>query len=73
VSTTTPPDTRRAGFRDVVGVAEFRSLWFAEILSVCGDQLARVAPSVIVSGRTGSVARLFEIFELVPRPTEVES
>ena len=54
MTTTTPPDTRRVGFRDVVGVAEFRSLWFAEILSVCGDQLARVALSVIVYGRTGS-------------------
>jgi hypothetical protein len=37
-----------------VGVAEFRSLWFAEVLSVCGDQPARVALSVIVYGRTGS-------------------
>jgi MFS family permease len=52
--TTAPPEARRTGFRDVVGVAEFRSMWFAEILSVCGDQLARVALSIIVYGRTGS-------------------
>src|SRR4051812_8445470 len=54
MTTVPPPEVRRTGFRDVVGVAEFRSMWFAEILSVCGDQLARVALSIIVYGRTGS-------------------
>jgi MFS family permease len=35
---------------------EFRVLWAAELLSVAGDQLARVALAVLVFGRTGSAA-----------------
>jgi MFS family permease len=46
----------RYGFRDVLAVAEFRALWSAEVISVCGDQLARVALSVLVYERTSSVA-----------------
>lgn len=34
--------------------AEFRVLWGAEVVSVAGDQLARVALAVLVHGRTGS-------------------
>ncbi len=35
-------------------VAEFRALWLAQILSVGGDQLARVALTFLVYDRTGS-------------------
>lgn len=35
-------------------MGEFRSLWFAQILSVAGDQLARVALTLLVFDRTGS-------------------
>jgi MFS family permease len=35
-------------------VPEFRALWAAQILSVGGDQLARVALTVLVYARTGS-------------------
>ncbi|TQS41944.1 MFS transporter [Cryptosporangium phraense] len=35
-------------------VGEFRALWGAELLSLAGDQLARVAVAVLVFGRTGS-------------------
>lgn len=45
---------RRVGFGTVLRVAEFRSMWFAEILSIFGDQLARVALSVLVYGQTRS-------------------
>lgn len=45
---------QRVTFREVLGVAEFRAMWLAELLSVCGDQLARVALSVLVYERTGS-------------------
>lgn len=45
---------RPAGFREVFAVAEFRALWLAEIQSVLGDQLARVAISVLVYERTES-------------------
>jgi predicted MFS family arabinose efflux permease len=44
----------RVTFRDVFAVAEFRALWFAELLSMAGDQLARVALSVMVFTATGS-------------------
>jgi hypothetical protein len=35
-------------------VGEFRSLWLAQVLSVAGDQLARVALTLPVFDRTGS-------------------
>jgi predicted MFS family arabinose efflux permease len=44
----------RVTFREVFGVAEFRALWFAELLSIFGDQLARVALSVLVFNATDS-------------------
>lgn len=43
-----------ATFREVFAVSEFRALWAAELLSVVGDQLARVALSVLVFERTNS-------------------
>src|ERR1700727_2220762 len=45
-----PPVT----FRRVFGVREFRYLWLAQVLSVAGDQLARVAMTVLVYDRTRS-------------------
>jgi MFS family permease len=44
----------RATYRDVFSVPEFRSLWLAQLLSVVGDQLARVALTVLVYNRTHS-------------------
>src|SRR5207249_4540325 len=41
-------------FRDVFTVAEFRALWLSQFLSVIGDQLARVALTVLVYDRTRS-------------------
>jgi hypothetical protein len=38
----------------VFAVGEFRSVWLAQVLSVAGDQLARVAITVLVYDRTGS-------------------
>ncbi|WP_460401623.1 MFS transporter [Actinophytocola sediminis] len=48
--------TQKAGFREVLAVAEFRALWSAEVISVCGDQLARVALSILVYQQTSSAA-----------------
>jgi MFS family permease len=45
---------QRVTFREVFGIAEFRALWFAELLSIFGDQLARVALSVLVFNETKS-------------------
>jgi MFS family permease len=44
----------RATFAQVFAVAEFRALWLAMLLSVTGDQLARVAMTVLVYDRTRS-------------------
>ena len=41
-------------FRQVFAVSEFRALWTAQVLSVAGDQLARVALTLLVFQRTGS-------------------
>ncbi|WP_410626829.1 MFS transporter [Amycolatopsis sp. cmx-8-4] len=45
---------RAAGFRDVLAVPEFRALFGAQLVSVTGDQLARVALSILVYDRTNS-------------------
>jgi predicted MFS family arabinose efflux permease len=44
----------RVTFGEVFAVAEFRALWLAQVLSVGGDQLARVALPVLVFSRTHS-------------------
>jgi MFS family permease len=43
-----------SGLGAVFRVPEFRVLWAAELVSIAGDQLARVALAVLVYGRTGS-------------------
>ena len=43
-----------ATFAEVFGVGEFRALWTAQVLSVAGDQLARVALTLLVFARTDS-------------------
>jgi predicted MFS family arabinose efflux permease len=50
-------DTERAArLRDVLTVGEFRTIWLASAQSIAGDQLARVAVSILVFARTGSPA-----------------
>lgn len=44
----------RATFTQVFAAGEFRALWLAMLLSVAGDQLARVAMTVLVYDRTRS-------------------
>jgi MFS family permease len=58
----------RTPFRDVFAVAEFRALWMAQLLSVVGDQLARVALTVLVYDRTRSalLAALTFVVSIVP-------
>lgn len=46
--------TAGATFGEVFAVGEFRALWLAQILSVAGDQLARVALMLLVFDRTHS-------------------
>jgi MFS family permease len=47
-------DRTETGFRAVLQVREFRVLWLANLQSAAGDQLARVALSVLVYNHTGS-------------------
>lgn len=47
---------RPARLRDALAAGEFRAMWLAELQSVLGDQLARVALSVLVFDRTDSPA-----------------
>src|SRR4051794_33360535 len=44
--------------------AEFRALWFARALSLCGDQLARVALAVLVYQRTHSAGWTGAVYAL---------
>ena len=44
----------RLRFGQLLAVGEFRALWLAQIGSVLGDQLARVALTLLVYGRTHS-------------------
>jgi MFS family permease len=44
----------RSSFGEIFAIAEFRALWMAQLLSVVGDQLARVALTVLVYDRTRS-------------------
>src|SRR5262245_14409299 len=46
----------RATLKDVLAVGEFRALFAAQLISVAGDQLARVAVSILVYARTNSPA-----------------
>jgi MFS family permease len=50
----TPSRSGQPTFREIFAVAEFRALWLAQLLSVAGDQLARVAITVLVFDRTHS-------------------
>lgn len=47
---------RKVTFGAVLGVREFRAMWLAELFSILGDQLARVALAVLVFQRTDSAA-----------------
>jgi predicted MFS family arabinose efflux permease len=60
--------TARATFGDVFAVGEFRALWLAQLLSVFGDQLARVALTILVYDRTHSslLAAITFVMSIVP-------
>lgn len=49
-----PADPGKPTFRQIFANTEFRALWLAQLLSVAGDQLARVAITVLVYDRTRS-------------------
>jgi MFS family permease len=49
-----PPAPLPLTFRSVFAVGEYRTIWLAQLLSVAGDQLARVALTVLVYDQTRS-------------------
>jgi MFS family permease len=63
-----PEPSRGATFAEVFAVGEFRALWLAQVLSVAGDQLARVALTLLVFDRTHSalLAAVTFVASLVP-------
>ena len=52
------------GFAAVLHLREFRLLWLADVQSLLGDQLARVALSVLVYDRTGSGLATASVYAL---------
>jgi predicted MFS family arabinose efflux permease len=66
-------DTAPGTFRGVFAVREFRALWLAEFLSLMGDQLTRIALSVLVFSRTGSAVLTGLTYALTYIPTVVGS
>ncbi|WP_034268259.1 MFS transporter [Haloechinothrix halophila] len=47
-------ESERVTFTSVLRVGEFRTMWLAELFSVIGDQIARVALTVLVFNETSS-------------------
>ena len=58
-------------FGSVFAVTEFRALWLAQVLSVLGDQLARVAVTLLVYDRTHSALLAAVTFAASVVPTFV--
>ncbi len=48
------PSPGRVAYRDVLAVREYRHLFAANVLSLLGDQLSKIALSLLVFQRTGS-------------------
>lgn len=59
----------RVTFGDVFASSEFRALWAAQVLSVAGDQLARVALTILVFNRTHSALLAAVTFAVSIVPT----
>jgi hypothetical protein len=55
-------------FRSVLQVREFRAVWLSDIQSLLGDQLARVALSVLVFDRTHSALVTAAVYSLTYLP-----
>lgn len=45
---------RASGYRDIFAIREFRTLWWSQVISCLGDQVAQVAIALLVYARTGS-------------------
>jgi MFS family permease len=61
----------QATYRETFAVSEFRALWVAAVFSIVGDQLAKIALSVLVFNRTGSPLLTATIYALSFLPSVV--
>ncbi|GIH96547.1 MFS transporter [Planobispora siamensis] len=62
------PAEQRATYGEVLAVGEFRALWAGQALSLLGDQLSRVALSVLVFQRTESPLATASVYALTYLP-----
>jgi MFS family permease len=65
------PASHGATFGEVFAIGEFRALWLAQVLSVAGDQLARVALTLLVFDQTHSALLAAVTFAASVVPTFV--
>jgi predicted MFS family arabinose efflux permease len=66
-----PPATSNASFRRLVAHREFRAMWLAIGQSQFGDQLGRVALSILVFSATGSGVATASVYALTYLPAVV--
>ncbi|PZG29416.1 MFS transporter [Spongiactinospora gelatinilytica] len=59
---------RRVTYGEVVAIPEFRALWYAQGLSLLGDQFAQVALAVLVYNRTQSALATAAVYALTYLP-----
>ncbi|WP_329087224.1 MFS transporter [Streptosporangium sp. NBC_01469] len=62
------PAERQATYGEVIAIGEFRALWLGQGLSLLGDQLSRVALSVLVFERTDSPLATASVYALTYLP-----
>lgn len=62
------PTERQATYGEVIAIREFRALWIGQALSLLGDQLSRVALSVLVFERTESPLATASVYALTYLP-----
>lgn len=62
---------QQATYREVIAIKEFRALWYAQGLSLLGDQLAQVALAVLVYNRTHSPLATAGVYALTYLPSIV--
>ncbi|GAA3143681.1 MFS transporter [Planomonospora alba] len=62
------PAERQATYGEVLAIGEFRALWAGQALSLLGDQLSRVALSVLVFERTDSPLATAAVYALTYLP-----
>jgi hypothetical protein len=62
---------QRPTYGDVLRVTEFRAIWIADVQSLVGDQIARVALIVLVFAQTGSAALTGFTYALTYLPSVV--